>query len=80
MMRSSRRLFVCQRNILYIQLDLHPWGEKLLLTKDLIEGVVKMEPPKNSIEYYGMQVILVNFSEADYWIYQEVWNKAKEDV
>ena len=52
----------------------------MLLTKELIEGVVKMEPPKNSIEYYGMQVILVNFSEADYWIYQEVWNKAKEDV
>ena len=30
---------------------INPWGKKLLLTKDLIEAVLNMEEPKNSIEY-----------------------------
>ena len=32
----------------------------------------------NEHEKYGMRVIVVNFSEEDWQVYQDVWNKAKE--
>jgi O-acetyl-ADP-ribose deacetylase (regulator of RNase III) len=34
----------------------------------------------NEHEKYGMRVVIVNFSEADWQVYQDVWNKAKEGV